>query len=271
MRRVSQRRTGADLVRRPKKAPRYGDKVEAHFGRINQLVVNQLPGNTQNDKLGRSSSRNMRSAAHARHDLIEFIGVIEKSLMGILNDRPVGDEVATPREQFEASQQQFHGVARSISTTSDILALTAIPAQPRTRQISHTHGIRFQKRRYVGAGIRAPELDGLSVDVRWEPYNPCIIYAHIGDTWERLICSGYQALENVGHEARVAELYLRFDTATATRLAKEKADCELVTLLYKGLEKPPIPVTVEPESDEKCDLFADARQLSLEKLREGAI
>lgn len=258
---------GIDLIRRPVSEPRFGDKVESHLGRINQLIIGQLWGNTKNDKVGRSSTKEVRSAAHARHTLVSFLRTIERSIE-ILNDRPVGDKTASPRQLFTYSEGVYDGIARKVAITSEFLAETAIPSIRPDPKISHTHGIKFQNRRYVGPGISAPELDGMKVPVRWEPYNPCILYAHVRGSWVQLTCPGYAELESTDAIYRTAEVYLRFHTAPAARVARAAADLELGRQLRKELALPPPEPRVaqeRPQKDALDELFTEARSIELNR------
>ena len=261
---------GIDLIRRPSAAPRFGSYVETAFDRINKLIVHRLPGNTQNDKLGRASTAEMRSAAHARHDLFTFLKIIEKGLVGCLDNRPIGQNVATPQEMFVASEKQFEGIVRHVSITPDLLAHTAIP-EKKGRLIDNARGIKFKHKFYVGPSINDPSLHGKKVPVRWEPYNPSIIYAKVHNHWERLTCRGYQELENAGHLPKLVELYMRFDTATASKAARDLADQKIAACLHEGLTDafapPPQAATVATEDVEPstAQLFTRARSMKFDK------
>lgn len=258
---------GADLLRRPSAAPRWGSHVESAFHRINELIIHRMPGNTQNDQRGRSSTADKRSAAHARYNLMTFMSILEETLIDWLNNRPIKDEIATPDEKFLASQQQFKGITRKITLSSELLANTAIPAEGK-RRVDHARGIRFENRRYVGPGIRCPSLHGMKVSIRWEPYNPNIIYADVRGSWVRLTCSGYQELENAGHLSQMTELHLRLGTASAARLAREEADHQLATQQVNLLTEQPVPVVKKcrPNQDPpEPDLFEQARKLCLDE------
>lgn len=264
---------GVDLERRPSGAPRWGGQVESAFNRINHLVANRLPGNMQNDKRGRSSTAETRSAAHAQHDVVQFLVIVEEQLMNGLNERPVDGEVASPTEKFRLSELQFAGMSRRIAITPELLAHTAIPV-PESHRIDCAHGITFKHRRYIGAAIRAPSLHGQKVPIRWEPYNPCVIYAAVEGKWERLTCKGYAELESTNDLHRAAELHLRFDTASASRSAKMKADRLLAARLRDSLSvsdaRPP-KLPISPPEPKTEDMFERARTLDLDRTFEEVV
>lgn len=260
-----------DLIRRPSAAPRFGSYVETAFDRINKLIVHRLPGNTQNDKLGRASTAEMRSAAHARYDLLTFLQIIEKGLMGYLDNRPIGQNVATPQELFVESEKQFKGIARRVSITSELLAHTAIP-EKKERLIDNARGVKFKHKFYVGQSINDPSLHRKKVPVRWEPYNPSIIYAKVHNHWELLTCRGYQELENAGYLPKLVELYMRFDTAKASKAARDFADQKMAGRLYEHLADvcAPLPqvATASTEDVEPCtaEFFTRARSMKFDEV-----
>jgi hypothetical protein len=256
--------TGVDTDRRPRAAGRWGAHVESGFDRINDLFLHAQPGNMQNDQRGRSSVASRRSAAHARHDLREFLSLLEDVLTGWLNERPLQREFASPRDQFELSQRQFSGLAKEILITPETLAYTAIPVSPK-HQIDHSHGIRFRNKLYVGEGIRDPSLHRSKVKIRWEPYNACLIYALVKGRWERLTCRGYQELETLDNRNRLIELYLQTNTATASRLARRDADLQSALKLSESLsiKSEQIEVAEPKPAPPEVDLFARARMLDI--------
>ncbi len=253
--------TGVDLLRRPSAAGRWGSHVESAFNRINELVIHRLSGNTQNDRIGRTSTASVRSAAHARHDLLQFLSILEEALMEWLNNRPVENEVATPLEKLELSQKLFDGTARKIKIDPQFLANTAIPVADE-RRIDHARGIKFNHRRYSGAGISCPSLDRTKVPIRWEPYNPWIIYACVKGSWVRLACQGCQEVENSPHSNLMVELYMSSNTAPASKRAREVADRKMAARLGSELNAQILPrekVTVESVRPSNDDLFSQAR------------
>lgn len=255
-----------DLQRRPSGAPRWGSHVESAFNRINSLIVHRLPGNTQNDRLGRGATRDVRSQAHARHDVSELLQILEKDFMGWLNQRPVEGQIGTPQANFDASSARFDSIARSVPLTSETLAQSAIPV-PALHRIDQAHGIRYMHRWYIGDAIRDPRLHGQKVSIRWEPYNPSVIYANINRHWERLVTRDYVRFENAGHLAQMTELYLRFDVPRSGWALRQEVDMVHASQISQNrvAQDPPahIPPTdgnasAKPKAEDK-DPFADAR------------
>lgn len=258
--------TGIDLLRRPRGAPRWGSHVEAAFNRINQLVIHQLPGNTQNDRLGRSSMKEMRSAVHARLDLYTFTEILEESLMGWLNNRPLEGRLTSPREEFEHSERQFAGLVKEFVLNPELLANTAIPAQ-KLRRIDHAHGIKYRCRRYIGPGIKCPSLHGKKVPIRWEPYDPNIIYAQVKGAWERLTCRGYVEHENVDLSHKFVEIHMRANISGAAKAIRQSVDHVMAVKLNEKLATsvPPAPHKIDRTSRQPSgDLFAQARNRILD-------
>lgn len=258
-----------DLKRRPRGAPRWGSHVESGFNRINNLLVHRLSGNTKNDKLGRATTARKRSKAHARHDLLGLLNILENGLMTWLNSRPVGQEVATPDEMFQESALRLARVARSAPLSSEILAHTAIPAG--LRRIDYARGVIFKHRRYFGSGIADPSLDGKKVQIRWEPYNSCIIYAQVSGAWVRLSTRDYGKYEHAGHTFQLAQLYLLHDTAWSSRSARTAADTMLATKIHQDLLAPPEDPVKDLSSltPIQADIFDSARSLDLGALKVG--
>lgn len=257
-----------DLQRRPSSAPRWGSYVESAINRINDLVVHRLPGNTQNDRLGRGSTPDVRSDSHARHDVNELLLIFEQELMGWLNHRPLEGRVGTPQENFDTSSAKFNSIARSVPLTSETLALSAIPV-PVTHRIDQAHGIKYMHRWYIGDAIRDPRLDGKKVSIRWEPYNPSVIYAEINHRWERLVTRDYVRYENAGHLAQMTELYLRFDVPRSTWAMRQEVDALHAAQISQtwGTQDPRTGASptkdrsLEKPKTEDKDPFAEARSM----------
>lgn len=259
-----------DLQRRPSRAPRWGAHVESGIKRITKLIAHRLYGNTQNDKLGRAGDSGYRGAAHARHNLVTLMEILDRSIIKWLNGRPIGDEPATPDAIFKASDERFGSLARPAPLSAEILAHTAIPDG--TRLISYERGIVFKHHRFYGPGIADPSLDQTKVQVRWEPYNPRILYAHVGGKWERLTARGYAATEHAGHMYQLAQLYYWHDTAWSTRKARVDADMALASQQHEALLlEDQKPVQELPQTDvSQLDAFALARSLDSNQLgKEG--
>jgi putative transposase len=259
--------TGIDLLRRPPAAPRWGSHVESAFNRINHLVVHQLPGNTQNDRLGRSSVTGKRSAAHAKFGLTAFMSIVEDALMTWLNNRPLSNELSSPIDSLRESEHRFGRLARAVNLDSQTLAYTAIPVTG-TRKVSSTKGISYLNRKYHGPGIKHPSLDGRKLPIRWEPYNPCIIYVEVNGLWEKLHCRGYKELEHVAHIHTFVELSMRRNISSACKAAQRDADQKMAEQLHRHLtvEEPkklaptpraPVPVPVP----DKVNLFDRVRDI----------
>ena len=257
-----------DLKRRPRGAPRWGSHVESAFNRINKLIVHRLSGNTLNDKLGRQTTSRKRSRAHARHNLLGLLDILEDGLMSWLNNRPVGVEVASPDERFEYSAARFASIARSAPLTSEILAHTAIPGG--TRLIDHARGVIFKHSRYFGPGIADPSFHGKKVHIRWEPYNPSILYARANSSWVRLTTRDFGRYEHAGHQFQLAQLYLRHDTAWSAKQARMDADAMMAAKIHQDLSIPP---PSEPVRDTDAfipsqgDIFDAARSLAVDALQ----
>jgi len=255
-----------DLNRRPSRAPRWGAHVESAFNRINKLIAHRLSGNTLNDRLGCAGDAKHRGRAHAKHDLMDLLEIIESGLMDWLNNRPTGENIASPNEIFEASAEYFSGLARPAPITSEILAHTAIPDG--TRLIDQSRGISYKHRRYFGHGINHPSLHGKKVEIRWEPYNPGILYAQVNNAWQRLTTHDFARYEHAGHSYHLAQLYLSHDTAGASRRARQDADLtlaakqhlDLVTKAKNRQSEPHNPVPVQQ------DIFEQARLIDFESL-----
>lgn len=259
---------GIDLQRRPSGAPRWGGHVESGFNRINSLIIHRLPGNTQNDRLGRGSTRDVRSDAHARHDVKELLIILERDFRGWLNKRPVEGGTGAPQANFKTSSAKFDCIARGVPLTSQTLALSAIPV-PVQHCIDQAHGIRYMHRRYIGDAIRDPRLDGHKVNIRWEPYNSSVIYAEINRRWERLVSRDYVRRENAGHIAQMTELYLRFDVVRSTWAMRQEFDAVHAAEVSQNWEKqdpltdasPTINRAPKKPDGEDKDPFAEARCL----------
>ncbi|WP_250628379.1 Mu transposase C-terminal domain-containing protein [Pinirhizobacter soli] len=214
-----------DYELRGASASRWGGVVEAFNHRSQQRIFHQLPGNTKNDRLGRSGNKQTRSDAHAKLEILRFLCLAEDGI-NLLNDRPTGTELPSPGELLEAGNKTFATLARRIELTGEVLAATAIPVEE-PRVIHYNKGIRFERRDYTGTALHDSRLDGQKVPIRYEPYDPTTIYACIHGSWYALHSAAHTRVQHLDQLAKNAELYYQFDTGGAQKAKKNAVDFDL--------------------------------------------
>jgi putative transposase len=179
-------------LERPGQQPHFGSVVERLFGTTTTELLNQLRGNTQASKIPRQIERSVDPKLLAVWTLERFANRLSEYVYEVYEqmDHPALGQ--SPREAFE--QGMFLAGTRShrlIAYSEDFLMLTRPTTRVGTVKIHPSRGITVNGLQYWHESMRATQVAGQTVAVRYEPYDMGVVYAYIGGQWLECIADAY--------------------------------------------------------------------------------
>lgn len=168
-------------LERPGQQPHFGSVVERLFGTTTTQLLNQLRGNTQASKVPRHVTREVDPKKLAIWTLPRFSERLSEYVHEIYDqmDHPALSQ--SPREAFEQgvllSGSRAH---RLIAYAEDFLMLTRPTTRAGSVKIHSSRGITVNGLHYWNESMRSPQVTGLTVPIRYEPYDMGVVYAYIG-------------------------------------------------------------------------------------------
>lgn len=201
---------GTHMRFRPAGQPRHGAVLERMFGRLHTEYVHNLAGNTK-------ATKNVRqvTGSHLPKKLAEW--TLRTLYHGIQhwaceyydeNVHPALDE--SPREAFlRGLRENGSRPQRRISFNRDFLIATCPPVdRSGVRQIHRQRGVKVDHRFYWHEAFRSSQIAGLSLPVRYDPWDASTVFVRVKDTWVRALCRnlhGLGQLTDVERRAITAE------------------------------------------------------------------
>jgi putative transposase len=190
------RAMGTHLRFRPAGQPRHGAVLERMFGRLNTEYIHNLAGNTKATKNVR-----MVTGSHLPQKLAEWtIGALYYGIQHWAwefydeNIHPALDE--SPREAFVRGMRENGKRPQThIQFNRDFLIATCPPVdRTGTRQVHRQRGVKVDQRFYWNGAFDSAQLDGESVQVRYDPWDASSVYVRVKDTWVRAVCRNLHGL-----------------------------------------------------------------------------
>jgi len=221
------RAMGTNLRFRPAGQPRHGAVLERMFGRLNTEYIHNLAGNTKATKNVR-----MVTGSHLPQKLAEWtLGALyagiehwacefyDQNLHPALQESPREAFVRGMRENGKRSQTH-------IQFNRDFLIATCPPVdRTGTRQVHRQRGVKVDQRLYWSDAFDSAQLDGESVQVRYDPWDASSVYVRVKDTWVRAHCrtlQGLGLLTDVEKRALTEEYARRHGSISDTERDKQR-------------------------------------------------
>jgi len=179
-------------LERPGQQPHFGSVVERLFGTTTTELLNQLRGNTQASKTPRQITREVDPKRLAVWTLSRFAHRLSEYAHEVYDqmDHPALGQ--SPREAFEQGTllagRRPH---RLIAYSEDFLMLTRPTTRVGTVKIHPSRGITVNGLQYWHESMRSTQVAGLTVAVRYEPYDMGVVFAYIGGQWLECIADAY--------------------------------------------------------------------------------
>ena len=221
---------------RPPAKARFGSVCERLFGASNTRFIHNLAGNTQIMKNVRQVSKGVDPKRHAEWTLAELYGSLCQWAYEIYDTVPHPTLGQSPREAFVAGLAQS-GIRphRTVAYDEDF-RLWTLPTTARGQaRVVPSKGVKLNHVFYWASALRDPEVEGMLVPVRYDPYDAGVAYAFVRNRWVQCISEHYSALRGKSERELMlatAELHRRAQqhagqlTVTAKKLADFLASAE---------------------------------------------
>jgi putative transposase len=177
---------------RPPEQPRFGSVVERLFGTTTTELLIQLRGNTQASKTPRLLTPEVNPKRLAVWTLERFASRLSEYVHEVYDqmDHPALGQ--SPREAY--AQGMMLAGSRSqclIVYSEDFLMLTRPSTATGVVKIHPARGITVNGLHYWHDSMRASQVAGESVPVRYEPYDMGVVYAYIGGQWLECVADAF--------------------------------------------------------------------------------
>jgi transposase InsO family protein len=177
---------GISKFSRPPGQPRFGSIMERGLGAVQSSVFHSLEGNTQNLKLGRSASASHDPAKHAVWTADELDEQLSDWLYKVYPTLRHNGVLEAPQDRMQRSLNETGLRAHRFITYDESFLLMTLPEpDPSTRLVHPQKGIRLHHCSYWSPELGAERVKGTKVELRYDPFDPTYIYAHIRGKWLR--------------------------------------------------------------------------------------
>ncbi|MGH8159693.1 MAG: hypothetical protein ACREPQ_16365 [Rhodanobacter sp.] len=203
---------------------RCGSQVERSFHVLHRDLIYQLDGNMQNDQEWRSATASHKSDATARYLLERIYTEIDQYLLSYYNRKPHGPNTFSPQQRVDQSAADIGVLAKTIEYDMEFRIETAQrPARPAYR-VDSRRGIRVEQRIYWHSDLAQPKFNGIRVEVRLEPFDSSLLYAHLEGRWIQCIAAKHAELKCMDEFGRWAQSAIDYYGKPFAAAAKRAAD-----------------------------------------------
>lgn len=228
---------------RPGASPRFGSVCERLFGTTNSRFIHNLMGNTQ-------ITRNVRQVTQAVLPQNQACWTLSALFTRLCEwAYEVYDQIEhaalgqTPREVFETGMQLGGQRPQRLIPYDESLHMLTLPTTRKgTARVVPCLGVKIHYIHYWAEAFLDPEVEGIQVPVRFDPFDAGTAYAFVKGRWVRCFSEHYARF--AGHSERemmlaTAELRKRRQrhnqqsTLTARQLADFLASLEAEELLLE--------------------------------------
>lgn len=169
---------------RPPQKARFGSVIERFFGVGNTQFVHNLRGNNKPLQKPRQMTRTHDPRRRAVWTLSELFPAFEEYVFNVYGEMEHPALGVTPNKAFDIGMALTGNRAmRIIPMTADIEMMCLPSTKTGKATIDSRRGIKIAHLYYRHRLMRNPALDNTKVDVRYDPFNLSIAYAHIDGEW----------------------------------------------------------------------------------------
>lgn len=229
---------------------RCGSQVERSFHMLHRDLIYQLDGNMQNDQEWRSATASHKSDATARYLLERIYTEIDRYLLSYYNRKPHGPNTFSPQQRVDQSAADIGVLAKTIEYDMAFRIETAHrPARPAYR-VDSRRGIRVGQRIYWHSDLAQPKFNGIRVEVRLEPFDSSLLYAHLDGRWIECIAAKHAELKCMDEFGRWAQSAIDYYGKPFAAAAKRAADERFAANQVKTWTSEQEQVAVDTETSE---------------------
>jgi len=210
---------------RPTAAPRFGGELERLFGTLKTSILWSRRGSTRNDARGRAVSASHRSDRLAEQDLIDFYHELDHAIFSQLNLHLRGERSNSPDLLAATGLAMYPMSGIWVPYDYDFLVATSIDAPEKTYRVDRARGINPYGRWYWHPQLA--RFHGRKVEVRIDPWDEHLTYAHLDGAWVSCRSRGALRVESRDLVAMMASTTLHLDGRTEQAEAHRAADLAL--------------------------------------------
>ncbi len=219
---------GITIVYRPKGEPRFGTVIERTFGTIHTEFIRLLEGNTQLLKNPRSVSQAVQPERFVKWTLMSLHGALNclfqdrygKAPHPAHRDQDYPAPVEHLHRRLEDTGQRRHRLVRYDQQL--LVESCPGPEDGDSRVVDVLRGIKVMNLWYQSEVFHKPEMKGVKVEVRVDPWDPRFVYALVNEHWERCVSIEAMRLRNyTARERRFASERVREQTQKTWRDSQE--------------------------------------------------
>ena len=177
---------------RPPEQPHFGSLVERLFGTTTTELLNQLRGNTQASKIPRQMTREVDPKRLAVWTLERFSARFLQWVYEVYDQMEHQTLFQSPRDAFiQGMRLAGPRTHRLIPYSEEFIMLTRPTTRTGQAKVDPSRGITVNWLHYWNPAFRNPDVAGLFVPVRYEPYDMGVVYAFVRDQWLECIADDY--------------------------------------------------------------------------------
>lgn len=243
---------GIDYSLRPASHPRFGSEVERFFGEFKQQWLSQRPGTLADYKEARAVDgkyaprrRATLKPSELLHELKLFCTWRENKLRG--------EEFASSLATFNEMSEKYPFVGIPAKYDSELMILTAVDS--REFKVDQRRGIHLSS---PDAWFYSPKLARVrgrktKLEVRFDPENPCVVYANVLDEWVPCYSSAVNTFASKSPNVQLAEGLVKLEAGSLRRRIRLLDDQNLARLI-RELDRKDCPDSTESESMEASEI-----------------
>lgn len=200
---------------RPAAKARFGAVLERLFGTMNTRFVHNLQGNTK-------VMKNVRQVTKANNPKRLAIWTLEEFYVALCDwgyekydTQPHPALGQSPRDTYLEGMRQFGSRSHRLIPYDDNFTMMTMPSTPKgIATINVTRGLKINGIWYWNdALIEDPALANQQVEVRYDPFNRGVAYAHVKGEWIKLMSDHFTEFEGRSEK----EIQIRSEELKRTR------------------------------------------------------
>lgn len=219
---------GLTLSLRPSGHPRYGGEVEGFFGEFKKQWLCQRPGNVADHKEARSVDGSKAPKKAAILQPADFY----QELMAFCewrDNKCRGTGASSVEVAFAESSQQYPFVAKPIQYDAEFITVTSV--EDKKYSVNYQRGINIKGVWYYSPALRKLHGWKKKTEVRIDPDNPNLIFAHVENKWEPCYSSDANAYSSKCAVHQLVEGMIKHEAAGLKRKIAEQNDLELARII----------------------------------------
>lgn len=198
-------------AQRPGGKPKFGSVCERVFGTTNTEFIHNLLGNTQIMKKVREVTKKFNPKHNAIWTFDTLHEMMDEWCYQVYDQQVHSTLGTSPRNFYENRLYKSGKREHTFVRYDELFEIMTLPSTPKqTAKIQTGRGVRINNIYYWGDMLDHPELEGVSVYVRYDPFDMSSAYAYINKYWIKLRSENFMLFENrTEKEVKMATIEIR--------------------------------------------------------------